>query len=134
MNILATENLKKYYGSGQTQVKALDGVTFSVKSGTFTAIVGTSGSGKSTLLHMLGGLDTPTSGRVIVGGRDLSGMTKDELTIFRRRNIGFIFQAFHLIGHGREKIRNARRAFRRPAAESRAGKGAGGKACDYSCR
>ena len=97
MNILATENLKKYYGSGQTQVKALDGVTFSVKSGTFTAIVGTSGSGKSTLLHMLGGLDTPTSGRVIVGGRDLSGMTKDELTIFRRRNIGFVFQYYNLL-------------------------------------
>ena len=97
MNILATENLKKYYGSGQTQVKALDGVTFSVKSGTFTAIVGTSGSGKSTLLHMLGGLDTPTSGRVIVGGRDLSGMTKDELTIFRRRNIGFVFQNYNLL-------------------------------------
>ncbi len=90
MNILATENLKKYYGSGQTQVKALDGVTFSVKSGTFTAIVGTSGSGKSTLLHMLGG-------RVIVGGRDLSGMTKDELTIFRRRNIGFVFQNYNLL-------------------------------------
>ena len=97
MNILATENLKKYYGSGQTQVKALDGVTFSVKSGTFTAIVGTSGSGKSTLLHMLGGLDTPTSGRVIVGGRDLSGMTKDELTIFRRRNSGFVFQNYNLL-------------------------------------
>ncbi len=97
MNILATENLKKYYGSGQTQVKALDGVTFSVKSGTFTAIVGTSGSGKSTLLHMLGGLDTPTSGRVIVDGKDLSGMTKDELTIFRRRNIGFVFQNYNLL-------------------------------------
>lgn len=85
MDILVTENLKKYYGSGQTQIKALDGVTLSVKNGEFTAIVGKSGSGKSTLLHMLGGLDTPTSGRVIVDGNDVSGMTKDEMTIFRRR-------------------------------------------------
>ncbi len=97
MNILATENLKKYYGTGQTQVKALDGVTLSIQSGEFAAIVGTSGSGKSTLLHLLGGLDTPTSGRVIVDGRDISGMTRDELTIFRRRNIGFVFQNYNLL-------------------------------------
>ena len=97
MDILATENLKKYYGSGQTQVKALDGVTLCVKSGEFVAVVGKSGSGKSTLLHMLGGLDTPTSGRVIVDGNDVSGMTKDEMTIFRRRNIGFVFQNYNLL-------------------------------------
>lgn len=97
MDILVTENLKKYYGSGQTQIKALDGVTLSVKNGEFTAIVGKSGSGKSTLLHMLGGLDTPTSGRVIVDGNDVSGMTKDEMTIFRRRNIGFVFQNYNLL-------------------------------------
>ncbi len=97
MDILATENLKKYYGSGQTQVKALDGVTLCVKSGEFVAVVGKSGSGKSTLLHMLGGLDTPTSGRVIVDGNDVSGMTKDEMTIFRRRNIGFVFQTYNVL-------------------------------------
>lgn len=97
MDILATENLKKYYGSGQTQVKALDGVTLCIKSGEFVAVVGKSGSGKSTLLHMLGGLDTPTSGRVIVDGNDVSGMTKDEMTIFRRRNIGFVFQNYNLL-------------------------------------
>ncbi|MDE7311645.1 MAG: ABC transporter ATP-binding protein [Eubacterium sp.] len=97
MNLLETENLKKYYGTGQTQVKALDGVTLSVKSGEFTAVVGTSGSGKSTLLHMLGGLDTPTSGKVIVGGKDISRMSKDELAIFRRRNIGFVFQNYNLL-------------------------------------
>ena len=80
-----------------TQVKALDGVTISVNSGEFVAVVGTSGSGKSTLLHMLGGLDTPTAGRVIVDGNDISGMKKDELTIFRRRNIGFVFQNYNLL-------------------------------------
>ncbi len=97
MSILATENLKKYYGTGQTQVKALDGVTLAVNSGEFVAVVGTSGSGKSTLLHMLGGLDTPTAGRVIVDGNDISGMKKDALTIFRRRNIGFVFQNYNLL-------------------------------------
>ncbi len=92
MDILRTRNLKKCYGAGQTLVKALDGVTLSIREGEFLAIVGTSGSGKSTLLHMLGGLDTPTSGEIIVDGRDISGMEKDELTIFRRRKIGFVFQ------------------------------------------
>ncbi|MDE6970184.1 MAG: ATP-binding cassette domain-containing protein, partial [Eubacterium sp.] len=82
MDMLQTENLTKYYGTGQTQVKALDGVNISVRRGEFAAVVGTSGSGKSTLLHMMGGLDTPTSGRVIVDGNDISGMTRDELTIF----------------------------------------------------
>lgn len=97
MNILETENLKKYYDMGEIQVKALDGIDLSVQKGEFLAIVGTSGSGKSTLLHMLGGLDFPTSGRVIVDGKDISKMTKDELTIFRRRKIGFVFQNYNLL-------------------------------------
>lgn len=97
MNILETENLKKYYDMGEIQVKALDGITLSVKKGEFLAIVGTSGSGKSTLLHMLGGLDIPTSGKVVVDGKDISKMAKDELTIFRRRKIGFVFQNYNLL-------------------------------------
>lgn len=97
MNILVTENLKKYYEMGENKVKALDGVTLSVGKGEFLSIVGTSGSGKSTLLHMLGGLDTPTSGKVIVDGKDISDMKKDELTIFRRRKIGFVFQNYNLL-------------------------------------
>lgn len=97
MNILETENLKKYYDMGEIQVKALDGITLSVKKGEFLAIVGTSGSGKSTLLHMLGGLDIPTSGKVVVDGKDISKMAKDELAIFRRRKIGFVFQNYNLL-------------------------------------
>lgn len=97
MKILETRDLKKYYGNGDIQVKALDGVNLAIEEGEFAAVVGTSGSGKSTLLHMLGGLDTPTSGRVIVDGNDVSGMTKDEMTIFRRRNIGFVFQNYNLL-------------------------------------
>ena len=97
MNILSTNSLTKYYGSGPSLVKALDGVTLEIEQGSFTAIVGTSGSGKSTLLHMLGGLDTPTSGSVCVDGQELSGMEPNELAIFRRRKIGFIFQNYNLI-------------------------------------
>lgn len=97
MDILYTQNLKKYYGKGENLVKALDGVTLSVKEGSFTAVVGTSGSGKSTLLHMLGGLDMPTSGTVTVGGREISNMKDEELTIFRRRQIGFVFQNYNLV-------------------------------------
>lgn len=97
MNILTTEDLKKYYDMGEIQVKALDGINLFVREGEFLAIVGTSGSGKSTLLHMLGGLDVPTSGRVVVDGKDISKMTKDELTIFRRRKIGFVFQNYNLL-------------------------------------
>ena len=97
MNILETENLKKYYDMGEILVKALDAINLSVEKGEFLAIVGTSGSGKSTLLHMLGGLDIPTSGRVVVDGKDISQMTKDELTIFRRRKIGFVFQNYNLL-------------------------------------
>ena len=97
MNILITENLKKYYDMGEIRVKALDGISLSVQSGEFLAIVGTSGSGKSTLLYMLGGLDHPTSGKVVVDGQDISEMTKDELTIFRRRKIGFVFQNYNLL-------------------------------------
>lgn len=97
MKILETFDLKKYYGSGVNQVKALDGVNLSVEEGEFAAIVGTSGSGKSTLLHMLGGLDYATSGSVKVAGKDIFKLNEDELTIFRRRRIGFIFQSYNLV-------------------------------------
>ncbi len=97
MDILKTTNLKKYYGSGDTTVKALDGVDLSVSNGEFAAIVGTSGSGKSTLLHMLGGLDRPTSGTVEVEGKNIFSLKDDALTIFRRRKIGFIFQSYNLV-------------------------------------
>ena len=97
MAILETKDLKKYYGSGDTLVKALDGVNLSVENGEFVAIVGTSGSGKSTLLHMLGGLDRPSSGTVTVGGKDIFSLKDEELTIFRRRKIGFVFQAYNLV-------------------------------------
>ncbi|MBE5965560.1 MAG: ABC transporter ATP-binding protein [Lachnospiraceae bacterium] len=97
MSILETCELKKYYGTEPNIVKALDGVHLHVKQGEFVAIVGTSGSGKSTLLHMLGGLDNPTSGNVEVDGKELSKMNDDQLTIFRRRNIGFIFQNYNLV-------------------------------------
>ena len=97
MITLQTKDLKKYYGSGDTQVRALDGVDLQVENGEFVAIVGTSGSGKSTLLHMLGGLDRPTSGSVVVDGRDLSTLKDEELTVFRRRKIGFVFQAYNLV-------------------------------------
>ncbi|WP_414150856.1 ABC transporter ATP-binding protein [Acetobacterium carbinolicum] len=97
MSILSTNELKKYYGSKPNLVKALDGVGLNVEQGEFVAIVGTSGSGKSTLLHMLGGLDNPTSGSVDVDGKELSKMSDEQLTIFRRRNIGFIFQNYNLV-------------------------------------
>lgn len=97
MTILQTENLKKIYGSGDTAVHALDGVSLWVEKGEFVAIVGTSGSGKSTLLHMLGGLDRPTSGTVTVDGRDIFSLKDEELTIFRRRKIGFVFQNYNLV-------------------------------------
>ena len=97
MSILRTSNLKKYYGNNDTLVKALDGVDLSVERGEFVAVVGTSGSGKSTLLHMLGGLDRPTSGMVEVDGKDISGLKDEELTIFRRRKIGFVFQSYNLV-------------------------------------
>ena len=97
MKILETKLLKKYYGSGDTLVKALDGINLSVEQGEFVSIVGTSGSGKSTLLHMLGGLDRPTSGVVRVEGRDISKLKDEELTIFRRRKIGFVFQSYNLV-------------------------------------
>lgn len=97
MNILVTENLKKYYRMGENVVKALDGVSISIQQGEFLAIVGKSGSGKSTLLHMLGGLDRPTSGKVMIEQKDISSMDKDELTIFRRRKIGFVFQNYNLL-------------------------------------
>ncbi len=97
MVILQTKDLKKYYGAGDTQVKALDGVDLSIQQGEFVAIVGTSGSGKSTLLHMLGGLDRPTSGTVTVDGKDIFALKDEALTIFRRRKIGFVFQSYNLV-------------------------------------
>ena len=97
MEILKTHNLKKYYGEGSTVVKALDGVNLSAQKGEFAAIVGTSGSGKSTLLHMLGGLDRATEGSVTVDGTDIFKLKDDELTIFRRRKIGFVFQSYNLV-------------------------------------
>ena len=97
MSVLQTIDLKKYYGTEPNITRALDGVNFSVEDGEFVAVVGTSGSGKSTLLHMMGGLDTPTSGNVIVRDKELSKMNDEQLTIFRRRNIGFIFQNYNLV-------------------------------------
>lgn len=97
MNILETTELKKYYGKGPNITKALDGVNLSVEKGEFVAIVGTSGSGKSTLLNMIGGLDVPTSGKVFVDGTELSKLNEEQLTIFRRRKIGFVFQNYNLV-------------------------------------
>lgn len=97
MTILSTQDLKKIYGSGENEVHALDGVNLQVEKGEFVAVVGTSGSGKSTLLHMLGGLDRPTSGSVTVDGKDIFSLKDEELTIFRRRKIGFVFQNYNLV-------------------------------------
>ena len=97
MIILETKALHKHYGSGETEVRALDGVDLTVEKGEFAAVVGTSGSGKSTLLHMLGGLDRPTSGSVSVDGKDIFSLKDEALTIFRRRKIGFIFQNYNLV-------------------------------------
>ncbi len=97
MNILSVRNLKKYYQMGENTVKALDGVDLDIRAGEFLAIVGTSGSGKSTLLHMLGGLDNPTSGEIWMEGKDISKLSRDELTIYRRRKIGFVFQNYNLL-------------------------------------
>ena len=95
--ILQTNDLKKHYGEGEAMVRALDGVTLGIENGAFVAVVGTSGSGKSTLLHMLGGLDRPTSGDVTVDGTEIFSLKDDELTIFRRRKIGFVFQSYNLV-------------------------------------
>ena len=97
MTILETKDLRKTYGSGEAEVRALDGVDLTVEKGEFAAVVGTSGSGKSTLLHMLGGLDRPTSGSVTVDGRDIFSLKDEALTIFRRRKIGFVFQNYNLV-------------------------------------
>lgn len=97
MVILSAKGLRKEYGSGESLVRALDGVDFCVEQGEFVAIVGTSGSGKSTLLHMLGGLDRPTSGSVIIDGKDIFALKDEALTIFRRRKIGFVFQNYNLV-------------------------------------
>ena len=95
--ILQAKGLKKYYGKGETMVRALDGVDLAIQRGKFTAIIGTSGSGKSTLLNMLGGLDTPTEGSIQVGGTDLTQLTGEQATIFCRKKIGFVFQNYNLI-------------------------------------
>ena len=97
MNLLEVKGLCKTYGKGETAVQALKNATFTVEKGEFVAVVGESGSGKSTLLNLLGGLDTPTAGKVLLDGQDILAMKERELTIFRRRNIGFVFQAFNLI-------------------------------------
>ena len=97
MTILETKDLRKIYGAGDTEVRALDGMNLTVEKGEFVAVVGTSGSGKSTLLHMLGGLDRPTSGTVTVDGREIFALKDEELTIFRRRKIGFVFQNYNLV-------------------------------------
>lgn len=97
MSIVKVNDLKKYYGKDESLVKALDGVTFEVNKGEFVCIVGTSGSGKSTLLHMIGGLDRPTKGNVAINNNDIFKLNDEELTIFRRREIGFVFQQFNLI-------------------------------------
>ena len=96
-SILKASGLKKYYGGGDTQVRALDGVDLEIQQGKFTAIIGTSGSGKSTLLNMLGGLDTPTEGSVRIGGTELAGLDREQAAIFRRKRIGFVFQNYNLI-------------------------------------
>ena len=95
--MLKVENLKRYYKTNDVEVRALDGVSFNVEKGEFISIIGASGSGKSTLLHLLGGLDYPTSGKVFIDGTDIYGLKDDERTIFRRRNIGFVFQAYNLL-------------------------------------
>ena len=97
MNILETSELKKYYGKEPNITKALDGISLTVEKGEFVAIVGTSGSGKTTLLNMIGGLDNPTSGKVVINGKDISKFNDEQLTIFRRRNIGFVFQNYNLV-------------------------------------
>ena len=97
MRILKTKDLRKIYGSGDTEVRALDGVNLQIENGEFVAVVGTSGSGKSTLLHMLGGLDRPTDGKVFVDGKDIFSLKEEALTIFRRRKIGFVFQSYNLV-------------------------------------
>lgn len=97
MDILQVDNLKKYYGTEPNITRALNGVSIKVRQNEFVSIVGTSGSGKSTLLHIIGGLDTPSSGKIIVRGKKLEEMSDEELTIFRRRNIGFVFQNYNLV-------------------------------------
>lgn len=97
MTILKTEGLKKYYGKDDQQVRALDGVDIEINQGEFVAVVGTSGSGKSTLLHLLGGLDNPTEGNVHIGGQSLGDLSENDLCVFRRRSIGFVFQSYNLL-------------------------------------
>ena len=141
MAVLKAENLIKIYGKGENQVKALNGVSLSVEKGEFVAVVGTSGSGKSTLPHMLGGLDRPDSGKVYIEDKDIFALKEEELTIFRRRKIGFVFQSYNLVpvlsvyenvvGKSREPSGTA---FRRAAAARGHCQSAGGKTGDPSVR
>ena len=133
MAILETENLKKIYGSGAGEVRALDGINMSVETGEFVAVVGSSGSGKSTLLHMFGGLDRPTSGKVFVDDRDIFSLKDEALTIFRRRKIGFVFQAYNA-GDKQQAGEPSGTAIRRTAAEGGDRKSAGDEACDPAVR
>ena len=114
MKILQVEKLCKVYGTGDTAVKALQDVTFSMEKGEFAAVVGESGSGKSTLLNCIGALDTPTSGRICLDGTDLFGMKENQRTLFRRRNVGFIFQSFQLIQELDPTLSGKIRSGRRP--------------------
>ncbi len=125
MEILCTENLCKTYGTGENAVRAVDNVDLSVQKGEFVAIVGASGSGKSTLMHLIGGVDRPTSGKVLVDGQDIGAMNADKLAIFRRRQIGIVYQFYNLIpiltaaqraAYRRQTKLPAERAFRRSAA------------------
>ena len=131
--ILQAKGLKKYYGKGETMVRALDGVDLAIQRGKFTAIIGTSGSGKSTLLNMLGGLDTPTEGSIQVGGTDLTQLTGEQATIFRRKKIGFVFQNYNLIppppGPGAQAGQPAGEPLRRPAAAGGHRTGSGLQTC-----
>ena len=104
MEILRVENLTKVYGQGENEVRALDGVSFSVEKGEFIAIVGPSGSGKSTLLHILGGVDTPTSGKVYMEGQDVFAQNEEQLAIFRRRQVGLIYQFYNLLPVDRKSV------------------------------
>ena len=121
MSILQTTELKKYYGAEPNITRALDGVTLSIEKGEFVAIVGTSGSGKSTLLNMIGGLDVPTSGQVVVDGKELSKLKDEELTVFRRRKIGFIFQNYNCAACGAGRKQGRQEVYERSRSDAGAG-------------
>lgn len=119
MEILRVENLTKVYGKGENEVRALDGVSFSVEKGEFVAVIGPSGSGKSTLLHILGGVDRPTSGRVLMDGKDVYAQNEEQLAIFRRRQVGLIYQFYNLIPVHKHGEHHAPRAYGRAEGQSK---------------